>query len=86
MLGVVVVGGGEAGGGGGGSGGGGGGDSGMAFTAIDMVNWNIYISSQCISLPSDWWSNTHWYPTCPYGVSNQINWLVCNAAGLQIWP
>ena len=27
--------------------------SGMGFRAIDMVNWNMYISSQCIVLPSD---------------------------------
>ena len=53
-------------------------DSGMEFTAIDMANWNMYISSQCILLPSDWWGDPHWYPAWPYGVSNQINWLVCN--------
>ena len=51
------------------------------FRAIDMVNWNMYISSQCILLPSDWWSDSQWCPAWPYGVSNQINWLVCNDRG-----
>ena len=39
--------------------------SGMGFRAIDMVNWNMYISSQCILLPSDWWSDSQWYPAWP---------------------
>ena len=56
-------------------------DSGMGFRATDMVNWSMYISSQCILLPSDWWSNSQWYLAWPYGVSNQINWLVCNDRG-----
>ena len=56
-------------------------DSGMGFRAIDMANWNMYISSQCILLPSDWRSDSHWYPAWPCGASNQINWLVCNDHG-----
>ena len=41
----------------------------------------LYISSQCILLPSDWWSDSQWYLVWPWGVSNQINWLVCNDRG-----
>ena len=41
---------------------------GMGFGTIDKVNWNIYILSQCIWLPSDWCSESHWYPVRPCGV------------------
>ena len=54
---------------------------GYGIRSKDMVNRNMYISSQCILLPSDWWSDSQWYPAWPWGVSNQINWLVCNNCG-----